>query len=39
MLMSETLVAKTVDVDNDLSMKPLERGVFGDNTMSQFQWN
>lgn len=34
MLMSETLVAKIVDVDNDQSMKPLERGVLGDNIMS-----
>ena len=39
MLMSETLVVKIVDVDNDRSMKSLETGVLDDNPMSQFQWN
>ena len=39
MLMSETPVAKTIDVDNEQSMKSLERGVPDDNLMSLFQRN
>lgn len=39
MLMSETLVVKTIDVDNDRSMKSLERGFLGNNLMSLFQLN
>lgn len=37
MLMRKTLVAKTVDLDNDRPMKTLESGVLGDNMMSRFQ--
>ena len=39
MLIREPLVVKILDVDNDWSMKSLERGVLGDNMMSQFQRN
>ena len=34
MLMRETLVAKTVNVDNDWSMNSLETGVLGNNMIS-----
>ena len=39
MLMSETLIVKTIDVDNDRSMKSLERGVPRNNLISRFKWN